>query len=93
MKSNVCSISFQIVLHILFCDLLTIKLSDIIVSPFLQIWELEPKEIKGVMPKVMLVVYRRTKFKTQVFKCSMPNLLSSKQMVYLIYIRTVTLES
>lgn len=90
MKSNVHSVSFQIVLHMLFYELLTIKLSGIIVIPFLQTWELEPKEIKGVLPKVMLVVYGRARFGTQVFKFSMPTLLSSKQMVFL---DSVSLES
>lgn len=37
MKSNVFSVSFQILLQILLYELLTVKLSDITVIPVLQI--------------------------------------------------------
>ena len=46
MKSNVLSAFSQIFSHILFYELLTIKLSGIIVIPILQMWELQPKGIK-----------------------------------------------
>lgn len=46
MESNVLSAFSQILSCMLFYELLTIKLSGIIVIPVLQMWELQPKEIK-----------------------------------------------